>query len=350
MDHKEVIPASYQEYDDKFEDPEEEDRYEEEDDPFFEEVEEESESLTTTSDPGYTPLLPDEEEGVDFEEEMESLEEVACPFTPLLPVRQRDKMYFSEDERPGNRMTSIESNEIKEEEREEEERKEEEEAMEEDIEQEEEEEDDMLDLVIPLVSIVITQPTPEIERRTLEGWLEEQEDEDDEDDLEPGDDDEEKREEFEEDKENICLDSELVESSISTVGSNTRELCQEASASVPVIIVTPVTPELNQKVFGACEEIETDEKDEEGKEREETIRATPETPERSQVKIGISFREDVKAEEDDDKDGGKGGARMKRRSSLFSTVTKATSILRYPKSPHPRPPPLHPQSITPHSI
>ena len=56
MDHKEVIPASYQEYDDKCE---EEDGDEEEG------VDEDEESLTTTSDPAYTPLLPDEGEGVD---------------------------------------------------------------------------------------------------------------------------------------------------------------------------------------------------------------------------------------------------------------------------------------------
>ena len=62
MDHKEVIPASYQEYNDKFEETDEEERDEEE------AVEEDEESMTTTSDPVYTPLLPDEGEGVDVQQ------------------------------------------------------------------------------------------------------------------------------------------------------------------------------------------------------------------------------------------------------------------------------------------
>ena len=59
----------------------------------------------------------------------------------------------------------------------------------------------------------------------------------------------------------------------------------------------------------------------EGKRNEVIIEANPD-----------SFKENVKLE-DDAKDGdvsGKGGgARKKRRSSLFSAVAKATSILRY---------------------
>ena len=108
---------------------------------------------------------------------------------------------------------------------------------------------------------------------------------------------------------------------------------------MPAIIVTPVTPELRPKIFGG-EEIESEEREEEGK---EMIKATPDTVEKSQVKSGISFDEDVKAEEEDDKEGEKGGARMKRRSSLFTTVTKATSILRYCKRPS-----MESRFITPH--
>ena len=304
MDHKEVIPASYQEYDDKCE---EEDGDEEEgvDGDEEEGVDEDEESLTTTSDPAYTPLLPDEGEGVDDVEEMESMEEEAtCPLTPLLPYRQRENMYSSEDERQalGCMKPSVERNEGKEEE-----------AMEED-----DSEDSVLDLVIPLVSIVITEPTPEIERRTLEGWLEEQEDEDNED-LIPGDHDEEKKEEVEENKENIWPDSKAGNGKSIRVGSK-KDSGEEAAA---------LTPELSQKIFGG-EETDSDEREEGGN---EMIKATPDTVEKSQVKSGISFDEGVKAEEEDDKDGEKGGARMKRRSSLFTSVTKATSILRYCKRP-----------------
>ena len=306
MDHKEVIPASYQEYDDKCE---EEDGDEEEgvDGDEEEGVDEDEESLTTTSDPAYTPLLPDEGEEVDDVEEMESLEEEAtCPLTPLLPYRQRENMYSSEDERQalGCMKPSVEGNEGKEEE-----------AMEEG-----DSEDSVLSLVIPLVSIVITEPTPEIERRTLEGWLEEQEDEDDED-LISGDHDEEKKEEVEENKENIWPDSKAGNGKSIRVGSK-KDSGEEAAA---------VTPELSQKIFGG-EETDSDEREEGGN---EMIKATPDTVEKSQVKSGISFDEGVKAEEEeeDDKDGEKGGARMKRRSSLFTSVTKATSILRYCKRP-----------------
>ena len=313
MDHKEVIPALHQES--NLEETEEEDKDEDED----------GESMTTSSELVYTPLLPDEGEAeVDVDvEEMESLEEdeEACPLTPLLSYRERDNMDFSEDERQGC-MPSVESGERKVKERKEEEKREEE-AME----KKTDDEDSVLGLVIPLVSIVITQPTPEIEKRTLEGWLEEQEDEDDElVDLVAEDDDEENGDDIEEDKENIWANSKAGNATKPIrVGSN-MELGEEA-AVVPSIIVTPVTPELNQKIFGGGE-VESDAREEEENEakEEEIKKANPDSLEKSQVKSGISFSEDVKAEEDEKDD--KGGARMKRRSSLFSTVTKATSILR----------------------
>ena len=316
MDHKEVIPASHQEYNDNFEETEEEEDKGE--------VEDDDESMTTTSEIVYSPLLPDgeeqkEQEDVDVED-MESLEdEEACPLTPLLSYRQRDNMYFSENERQGPcQRSSVERNGRKAEERKEEERKEEE-VMEEKT----DDEDSLLGLVIPLVSIVITQPTPEIERRTLEGWLEEQEQDEDDElvDLVAEDDDEEKGDNNEGDKEKIRPNSEAGNATKPIgVGSN-MELSEETVA-VPSIIVTPVTPELNQKIF----EIESDEREDEAKE-EEIVKANPDSLEKGQVKSGIKFSEDVKAD-DGDKDDKGGGARMRRRSSLFSTVTKATSILR----------------------
>ena len=183
------------------------------------------------------------------------------------------------------------------------------------MEEEENDDESVLGLLIPLVSIVITQPTPEIERRTLEGWIEEEEeDEDDGEDLIAGDNEEKKEEE---DKENIEPDSKAGNEKSIRVGANKEH------GEVPAIIVTPVTPELSQKMIGG-EEIESDQREEE---REEITKAT--AVEKSQVKSGISFNKDVKAEEEEDgKDGEKGEARVKRRSSLFATVTKATSILR----------------------
>ena len=93
MDHKEVIPASYQDFDDKSEESEsEEDENGEEEDVF--EAEEALSGLV------YKPLLPgggDDE--LDDVEDMESFEEGAvCPLTPLLPYRVREIKHLSEGE------------------------------------------------------------------------------------------------------------------------------------------------------------------------------------------------------------------------------------------------------------
>ena len=314
MDHKDVIPASYQDFDDKSEESEsEEDENGEEEDVF--EAEEALSGLV------YKPLLPgggDDE--LDDVEDMESFEEGAvCPLTPLLPYRVRENIHLSEGE---CWLPSVESTERDEEDQGREERGKGEVAME----VENDGEEDVLGLVIPLVSIVITQPTPESERRKLE---EEEDDEDDDvelEDLVVGAGDEQKAEAIGENKENTGRGSKAGNSRPTMVGSK-EELEHEAEASL--VTVTPLTPVMIHKVFeiSGGGEIESDEKEEEEREAEGMagteviIEANPD-----------SFKENVKLE-DDAKDGdgsGKGGgARKKRRSSLFSAVAKATSILRY---------------------
>ena len=309
MDHKEVIPASYQDFDDKSEESEsEEDENVEEEDVF--EAEEALSGLV------YKPLLPgggDDE--LDDVEDMESFEEGAvCPLTPLLPYRVRENIHLSEGE---CWLPSVERTEKDEEGQGREERGKGEVAME----VENDSEEDVLGLVIPLVSIVITQPTPESERRKLE---EEEDDEDDDvelADLVVGAGDEQKAEAIGENKENTGRGSKAGNSRPTMVGSK-EELEHEAEASS--VTVTPLTPVMIHKVFeiSGGGEIESDEKEEEEREAEGMagteviIEANPD-----------SFKENVKLE-DDAKDGG-GGARKKRRSSLFSAVAKATSILRY---------------------
>ena len=90
---------------------------------------------------------------IDVEEvevdDMESVEdEEAGTSTPLL------QYHFSKEEKQGGQLVGVESNRGG----------------------EDENDKEMLDLVVPFVSIVITQPTPELQRRTREGCLEEDQD------------------------------------------------------------------------------------------------------------------------------------------------------------------------------
>ena len=292
MDHKEVIPDSHQEYDDEFEESEDENDKEEE------EEDEEEDSETTGSEPVYTPLLPDHEEEELAEEvevdDMESVEdEEAGTSNPLLQYR------FSKEEKQGGELVGVEKNSGGE-------------GLDarEMLDQGEDENDkEMLDLVVPFVSIVITQPTPELERRTREGCVEEDhhdEEEDDEMSAAELDDDH--------DKENTC-------------SSNQHESC--SMGGVPSIIVTPVTPELSQKVFESDREVEVESEEEEEKAKidnnEDIVEEARDSSEKIKIKGGIRFSQDSKPEEED-KNSGK--ERLRRRSSLFSSVSKATTILR----------------------
>ena len=289
MDHKEVIPDSHQEYDDEFEESEDEND-KEEDDEEEDDEEEEEDSETTGSEPVYTPLLPDHEEEelvgeveVDVDH-MESVEdEVAGTSTPLLQYQ------FSKEEK----QVGWNAREM--------------------LDQGEDENDkEMLDLVIPFVSIVITQPTPELERRrTREGCLDENHDDEEEDDEMSAaelDDDH--------DKEN-------------TSSSNQHESC--SMGGVPSIIVTPVTPELSQKVFESDQDVEVESEEEEEKAKidnnEDIFEEARDSSEKIKIKGGIRFSQDSKPEEED-KSTVNGKERLRRRSSLFSSVSKATTILR----------------------
>ena len=298
MDHKEVIPDSHQEYDDEFE--ESEDEYDkEEDDEEEDDEEEEEDSETTGSEPVYTPLLPDHEEeelaeevGVD---DMESVEgEEAATSNPLLQYR------FSKEEKQGGELVGVEKNSGGE-------------GLDarEMLDQGEDENDkEMLDLVVPFVSIVITQPTPELERRTREGCLEEDHHDEEDDEMLPTklDDDH--------DKENTC-------------SSNQHESC--SMVGVPSIIVTPVTPELSQKVFESDRDVGVESEEELEKatidNNEDIVEEARDSSEKIKTKGGIRFSQDSKPEEED-KINGNCKERLRRRSSLFSSVSKATSILR----------------------
>ena len=289
MDHKEVIPDSHQEYDDEFEESEDEND-KEEDDEEEDDEEEEEDSETTGSEPVYTPLLPDHEEEelvgeveVDVDH-MESVEdEVAGTSTPLLQYQ------FSKEEKQAgwNAREMLDQGE-------------------------DENDKEMLDLVIPFVSIVITQPTPELERRrTREGCLDENHDDEEEDDEMSAaelDDDH--------DKEN-------------TSSSNQHESC--SMGGVPSIIVTPVTPELSQKVFESDQDVEVESEEEEEKAKidnnENIVEEARDNSEKIKIKGGIRFSQDSKPEEED-KSTVNGKERLRRRSSLFSSVSKATTILR----------------------
>ena len=289
MDHKEVIPDSHQEYDDEFEESEDKND-KEEDDEEEDDEEEEEDSETTGSEPVYTPLLPDHEEEelvgeveVDVDH-MESVEdEVAGTSTPLLQYQ------FSKEEKQAgwNAREMLDQGE-------------------------DENDKEMLDLVIPFVSIVITQPTPELERRrTREGCLDENHDDEEEDDEMSAaelDDDH--------DKEN-------------TSSSNQHESC--SMGGVPSIIVTPVTPELSQKVFESDQDVEVESEEEEEKAKidnnEDIFEEARDSSEKIKIKGGLRFSQDSKPEEED-KSTVNGKERLRRRSSLFSSVSKATTILR----------------------
>ena len=282
MDHKEVIPDSHQEYDDEFE--ESEDEYDKEED----DKEEEEDSETTGSEPVYTPLLPDHEEEELVEEievdDMESVEdEEAGTSTPLL------QYHFSKEEKQGGELVGVESNRGG----------------------KDENDKEMLDLVVPFVSIVITQPTPELERRTREGCLEEDHhDEEDDDEMSAAELDD------DHDKEN-------------TTSSNQHESC--SMGGVPSIIVTPVTPELSQKVFESNQDVEVESEEEEEKAKidnnEDIVEEARDSSEKIKIKGGIRFSQDSKPEEEGNNNGS-GKERLRRRSSLFSSVSKATTILR----------------------
>ena len=296
MDHKEVIPDSHQEYDDEFEESEDEyDKVEEE-----EEEDDEEDSETTGSEPVYTPLLPDHEEEELVEEvevdDMESVEdEEAGTSTPLL------QYHFSKEEKQRGELVGVESNRGAEgwDAR----------GM---LDQGEDENDkEMLDLVVPFVSIVITQPTPELQRRTREGCLEEDHhDEEDDDEMSAAELDD------DHDKEN-------------TSSSNQYESC--TMGGVPSIIVTPVTPELRQKVFKSDRDVEVESEEEEEKAKidnnEDIVEEARDSSEKIKIKGGIRFSHDSKPEEED-KSNRNGKERLRRRSSLFSSVSKATTILR----------------------
>ena len=289
MDHKEVIPDSHQEYDDEFEESEDEND-KEEDDEEEDDEEEEEDSETTGSEPVYTPLLPDHEEEelvgeveVDVDH-MESVEdEVAGTSTPLLQYQ------FSKEEKQAgwNAREMLDQGE-------------------------DENDKEMLDLVIPFVSIVITQPTPELERRrTREGCLDENHDDEEEDDeMSAAELDE------DHDKGNTC-------------SSNQHESC--SMGGVPSIIVTPVTPELSQKVFESDQDVEVESEEEEEKAKidnnEDIFEAARDSSEKIKIKGGLRFSQDSKPEEED-KSTVNGKERLRRRSSLFSSVSKATTILR----------------------
>ena len=289
MDHKEVIPDSHQEYDDEFEESEDEND-KEEDDEEEDDEEEEEDSETTGSEPVYTPLLPDHEEEelvgeveVDVDH-MESVEdEVAGTSTPLLQYQ------FSKEEKQAgwNAREMLDQGE-------------------------DENDKEMLDLVIPFVSIVITQPTPELERRrTREGCLDENHDDEEEDDeMSAAELDE------DHDKGNTC-------------SSNQHESC--SMGGVPSIIVTPVTPELSQKVFESDQDVEVESEEEEEKAKidnnENIVEEARDSSEKIKIKGGLRFSQDSKPEEED-KSTVNGKERLRRRSSLFSSVSKATTILR----------------------
>ena len=171
---------------------------------------------------------------------------------------------------------------------------------------EDENDKEMLDLVVPFVSIVITQPTPELQRRTREGCLEE-----DQDDEMPA----------------VELDDNHDEENTSS--SNQHESC--SMGGVPSIIVTPVTPELRQKVFESDRDVEVESEEEEEKAKidnnQDIVEEARDSSEKIKIKGGIRFSQDSKPEEED-KNNGSGKERLRRRSSLFSSVSKATTILR----------------------
>ena len=293
MDHKEVIPDSHQEYDDEFEESEDEyDKVEEE------EEEDEEDSETTGSEPVYTPLLPDHEELVEEVEvdDMESVEdEEAGTSTPLL------QYHFSKEEKQRGELVGVESN-----------RGGEGSDARELLDQGEDENDkEILDLVVPFVSIVITQPTPELQRRTREGCLEEDHhDEEDDDEMSAAELDD------DHDKEKTC-------------SSNQHESC--SMGGVPSIIVTPVTPELSKKVFESDQDVEVESEEEEEKAKidnnQDIVEEARDSSEKIKIKGGIRFSQDSKPEEEEkNKENGK--ERLRRRSSLFSSVSKETTILR----------------------
>ena len=298
MDHKEVIPDSHQEYDDEFEESEDEND-KAEDDKEEDDEEEEEDSETTGSEPVYTALLPDHEEDLVEEVEVDDMESVedeeVATSTPLL------QYHFSKEEKQGGELVGVEKN-----------RGGEGWEAREMLDQGEDENDkELLDLVLPFVSIVITQPTPELERKTREGCLEENhhdEEEDDEMSAAELDDDH--------DKEN-------------TSSSNQHESC--SMGGVPSIIVTPVTPELSQKVFESDQDVEVESEEEEEKAKidnnENIVEEARDNSEKIKIKGGIRFSQDSKQEEED-KSNGNGKERLRRRSSLFSSVSKATTILR----------------------
>ena len=294
MDHKEVIPDSHQEYDDEFEESEDENDKAEDD------KDEEEDSETTGSELVYTPLLPDHEEEDLVEEaevdDKESVEdEEAGTSTPLL------QYHFTDEQKQGGEFVGVESN-----------RGGEGLDAREMVDQGEVENDkEMLDLVLPFVSIVITQPTPELERRTREGCIEENHhDEEGDDEMSAAvlDDDH--------DKENTC-------------SSNQHESC--SMGGVPSIIVTPVTPELSQKVFESDRDVGVESEEELEKatidNNEDIVEEARDSSEKIKTKGGIRFSQDSKPEEED-KINGNCKERLRRRSSLFSSVSKATSILR----------------------
>ena len=294
-----MIPDSHQEYDDEFE--ESEDEYDKaEDDKEEDDKEEEEDSETTGSEPVYTPLLPDHGEEELAEEvevdDMESVEdEEAGTSTPLL------QYHFNKEEKQGGELVGVENNRVGEGS-----------DAREMLDQGEDENDkEMLDLVLPFVSIVITQPTPELERRTREDCLEEDHDDEEEDDeMSAAELDE------DHDKENPSP-------------SNQHESC--SMGGVPSIIVTPVTPELSQKVFESDQDVEVESEEEEEKAKidnnEDIFEEARDSWEKIKIKGGIRFSQDSKLEEED-KNNGNCKERLRRRSSLFSSVSKATTILR----------------------
>ena len=100
---------------------------------------------------------------------------------------------------------------------------------------------------------------------------------------------------------------------------------------VPSIIVTPVTPELSQKVFESDQDVEVESEEEEEKAKidnnEDIFEEARDSWEKIKIKGGLRFSQDSKPEEED-KSNVNGKERLRRRSSLFSSVSKATTILR----------------------